>query len=128
MVTGWIFKYTFQSFTGQPVQMQGVAAFDANFGATAGGNIFWQLVGMAVTVVIMAFGIGRGIEKANKVMTPLFYLLFIGLAVYLATLPGAAEATGISSFSSRRACWIPWYGSLPWGRRFSPCPSRATEH
>ena len=71
--------------------MQGVAAFDANFGATAGGNIFWQLVGMAVTVVIMAFGIGRGIEKANKVMTPLFYLLFIGLAVYLATLPGAAE-------------------------------------
>ena len=24
---------------------------------------------MAVTVVIMAFGIGRGIEKANKVMT-----------------------------------------------------------
>lgn len=46
---------------------------------------------MAVTVVIMAFGIGRGIEKANKVMTPLFYLLFIGLAVYLVTLPGAAE-------------------------------------
>ena len=39
----------------------------------------------------MAFGIGRGIEKANKVMTPLFYLLFIGLAVYLVTLPGAAE-------------------------------------
>ena len=91
VVTGWIFKYTFQSFTGSLSQMQGVAAFDANFGATAGGNIFWQLVGMAVTVVIMAFGIGRGIEKANKVMTPLFYLLFIGLAVYLATLPGAAE-------------------------------------
>lgn len=70
VVTGWIFKYTFQSFTGSLSQMQGVAAFDANFGATAGGNIFWQLVGMAVTVVIMAFGIGRGIEKANKVMTP----------------------------------------------------------
>ena len=91
VVTGWIFKYTFQSFTGSLSQMQGVAAFDANFGATAGGNVFWQLVGMAVTVVIMAFGIGRGIEKANKVMTPLFYLLFIGLAVYLVTLPGAAE-------------------------------------
>ena len=70
-----------------------MAAFDANFGATAGGNVFWQLVGMAVTVVIMAFGIGRGIEKANKVMTPLFYLLFIGLAVYLVTLPGAAEGS-----------------------------------
>ena len=91
VVTGWIFKYTFKSFTGSLSQIQGVAAFDANFGATAGSNTFWQLVGMAVTVVIMAFGIGRGIEKANKVMTPLFYLLFIGLAVYLVTLPGAAE-------------------------------------
>ena len=35
VVTGWIFKYTFQSFTGSLSQMQGVAAFDANFGATA---------------------------------------------------------------------------------------------
>ena len=25
---------------------------------------------MVVTIAIMAFGVGRGIEKANKVMTP----------------------------------------------------------
>lgn len=91
VVTGWIFKYTFQAFTGTLTQMTGVEAFDANFGAVSGSNIPWQLVGMAVTMAIMVFGIGRGIEKANKVMTPLFYLLFIGLAVYLFTLPGAAE-------------------------------------
>ena len=63
-------KYTFQSFTGSLSQMQGVAAFDANFGATAGGNVFWQLVGMAVTVVIMAFGIGRGIETVSYTHLP----------------------------------------------------------
>lgn len=91
VVTGWIFKYTFQSLTGMLSKMDGLAAFEANFGATAASNVPWQLVGMGVTVVIMAFGIGRGIEKANKIMTPLFYLLFIGLAIYLVTLPGAVE-------------------------------------
>ena len=30
-----------------------------------------------------------GIELANKVMTPLFYVLFVGLAVYLVTLPAS---------------------------------------
>ena len=101
--------------------MQGVAAFDAHFSATACWNTLWQLVGMAVTIVIMAFGIGRGIEKANKVMTPLFYLLFIGLAIYLVTLPGAgAGYQYIFVLKTRRACWTPWCGSLPWGRPFFP--------
>ena len=30
-----------------------------------------------------------GIELANKVMTPLFYVLFVGLAIYLFTLPAS---------------------------------------
>ena len=34
-------------------------------------------------------GIGQGIEKANKIMMPLFFLLFVGLAVYIALQPGA---------------------------------------
>ncbi|GAA6394468.1 sodium-dependent transporter [Clostridiales bacterium] len=90
VVTGWIFKYTAQSITGALSALDGVDAFSANFGATASGNLGWQIAGMAVTIAIMAFGVGRGIEKANKVMTPLFFLLFIGLAVYLVTLPGSS--------------------------------------
>jgi len=50
----------------------------------------WQLAGMTVTIAIMAFGIGKGIEKANKIMMPLFFFLFIGLAVYLVTIPASA--------------------------------------
>lgn len=46
---------------------------------------------MILTIVILIFGIGKGIEAANKVMMPLFYILFISLAVYLATLPGAVN-------------------------------------
>lgn len=90
VVTGWIFKYTAGALTGSLSALADLDAFDALFGATATSNTFWQVVGMAVTIAIMAFGIGKGIEKANKIMTPLFFLLFVGLAVYLATLPGAS--------------------------------------
>ena len=91
VVTGWIFKYTASALSGSLSTLADLDAFTAQFGATAASNTFWQVAGMAVTIVIMAFGIGKGIEKANKVMTPLFFLLFVGLAVYLATLLGAAE-------------------------------------
>lgn len=90
VVTGWIFKYTAEALTGTLSAMEGLDAFGAHFDATAAGNMPWQLAGMAVTIAIMAFGVGRGIEKANKIMTPLFFLLFVGLAVYLVTLPGSA--------------------------------------
>ena len=89
VVTGWIFKYTADAFAGTLSAMEGVNAFDAHFGATAAGNTLWQLAGMLVTIAIMAFGIGKGIEKANKVMMPLFFALFVGLAIYLVTLPGS---------------------------------------
>ena len=91
VVTGWIFKYTAGAITGSLSTLTDLDAFAAQFGATAAGNTLWQVIGMAAAILIMTFGIGHGIEKANKVMTPLFFLLFVGLAVYLVTLPGSAE-------------------------------------
>lgn len=93
VVVGWLLKYAVGSFTGTVMANQGVEGFDAFFGATASawGNTVWQALAMVLTFAIMALGVGGGIEKANKIMMPLFFLLFLGLAVYIATLPGAAE-------------------------------------
>ena len=46
---------------------------------------------LAACFVIMAFGISSGVEKAAKVMMPLFFFMFLGLAVYLVFQPGAME-------------------------------------
>ena len=92
VVVGWIFKYLFLSLTGVLSSISSVDEFINLFNTTAVSNPVWQLAGMVLTLVIMAFGIGGGIEKANKLMTPLFYVLFISLAVYLFTLPGASDA------------------------------------
>ena len=93
VVVGWILKYAAAAFTGAALENQGVEAFTAYFNNTAAswGNTGWQVIAMAGTLLIMALGIGGGIERANKVMMPLFFCLFVGLAVYIATLPGAAD-------------------------------------
>jgi len=93
VVVGWIFKYTFGCFTGATLSPTTPDEFGAAFGATASsfGNNMWLIIALVVTFIIMALGISAGIEKANKLMIPLFYALFIGLAVYVAFQPGASD-------------------------------------
>ena len=58
------------------------------------GSLPWHVIGVGITFVIMAFGIANGIEKINKVMMPLFFLLFVVLAVRVAFLDGAEKGYG----------------------------------
>ena len=92
-VMGWIFKYTFLSFTGDLFSMgQDMDVINGTFGGTAsawGANI-WIIVAIAASFAIMSFGIAGGIEKANKVMMPVLFFLFVGLGIYIAFLPGAS--------------------------------------
>ena len=92
VVVGWIFKYTFGSFTGSVLAPVEPGEFGAAFGqmASAFGNNLWLIVALAVNFAIMNLGIAASIEKANKVMIPLFYIMFIGLAIYVAFQPGAS--------------------------------------
>ena len=53
------------------------------------GNGVWQIVGLVISLIIMAMGIAGGIEKANKIMMPTLFGLFLILGVYIAFLPGS---------------------------------------
>ena len=93
VVVGWILKYTVGSFTGSALAAADTGEFAAAFGATASsfGSVGWQVAGLIIVFAIMILGVSGGIEKANRVMMPLFFVMFIGVAVYVATLPGAAD-------------------------------------
>lgn len=93
IVMGWIFKYMIGTFTGTTLASPDVDGFASAFGtmASAFGNNGWLLAALAIAVVILMFGVGQGIEKANKIMMPLFFALFMGLAVYLIFQPGSAD-------------------------------------
>ena len=44
-----------------------------------------------VTCAVIVMGVKNGIEKSNVVMMPVLLLMAVGLAVYVAFLPGAGE-------------------------------------
>ncbi|GAA1642614.1 sodium-dependent transporter [Georgenia ruanii] len=61
------------------------------------GGIFWPMVAVwAVTLVVLALGVQRGLERANKVMLPLLVVLFTLLVVRALFLPGAVD--GLDAF------------------------------
>lgn len=93
VVVGWILKYAVGSVTGSVLRPESIDAFGAEFGSMASsfGNNGWQIAGLVLTFMIMALGIAKGIEKANKVMMPLFFFMFAGLAVYMMFQPGAID-------------------------------------
>lgn len=93
VVMGWILKYAVGTFTGATLAPQDVDGFVAVFGgmASAFGNNAWQIGALVLCMLIMMFGIGKGIEKANKIMMPVFFCLFVILAVYVFLQPGASE-------------------------------------
>lgn len=93
VVMGWILKYMVGAFTGTVLAPSDAGEFSARFGsmASAFGNNTWQIAALVIGIVILMFGIGRGIEKANKVMMPVFFILFAILGIYVAFQPGAID-------------------------------------
>lgn len=93
VVCGWILKYTVGAFSGSILAPEGVGDFGGLFGAAATGfnNLGFHLAVLIITFIIVAFGISGGVEKADKFFMPLFFVMFIGIAIYVSTLNGAAK-------------------------------------
>ena len=92
VVMGWVFKYAFMAFSGELYGMgQDMAVIGGTFDSVAAGwgNNLWVIIAAAVTLVILALGISKGIERANKILMPTLFGLFVVLAVYIAFLPGS---------------------------------------
>ncbi|MEI7033620.1 sodium-dependent transporter [Streptomyces pratensis] len=81
-------------------------------------GVFWPLIIVwAVVLVVLAFGIRRGIERANKVFIPLLFVLFTALVIRALTLDGAA--LGLDALFSPNwselgngSVWVAAYGQI----------------
>ncbi|ESU48279.1 sodium-dependent transporter [Streptomyces filamentosus] len=81
-------------------------------------GVFWPLVFVWVVVLgILAFGIRRGIERANKIFIPLLFVLFAALVIRALTLDGAA--TGLDALFTpdwselgNGTVWVAAYGQI----------------
>ena len=93
VVMGWILKYMIGSFTGATLAPVDADGFGAEFGQMAAsfGNNGWQVAALIIGMIILMFGIGQGVEKANRIMMPVFFVLFAILGVYVVFQPGAMD-------------------------------------
>ena len=90
VVLGWFLKYLFAAATGTLLAQPDMGAY---FGQITGdfGSIGWHAAALIITLAVMVLGISRGIERLNKIMMPLFFVLFCVLLVRVAMLPGALD-------------------------------------
>jgi NSS family neurotransmitter:Na+ symporter len=90
VIMGWLLRYIWGSVSGAVTNAENTGAY---FGQIVGnfGSVGWHLLALALTFVMMIGGIQKSIEKVCKIMIPLFFLLFIYMAVRVALLPGVVE-------------------------------------
>lgn len=90
VIGGWVSKYLYTFVTGGMSEAAGKGYFD-RFIADPIQPIGWFLLFIAVTAVVVLFGVEKGVEKVSKVMMPVLVVLTVAVAVYSLTTDGAAE-------------------------------------
>jgi neurotransmitter:Na+ symporter, NSS family len=99
VVAGWAFGYFLHISFGDLLNEKDFGAFFSLFvndifdlrsaNGLANSNFIFSLVFMAMTAFIVARGIQKGIEAANKIMMPVLYIILLVIIVYSLTLPNA---------------------------------------
>ncbi|MCR5294859.1 MAG: sodium-dependent transporter [Lachnospiraceae bacterium] len=89
-IGGWVTKYFFEYLRGSTEEI----VEDEYFSGFIGGGFepeFWFVVFMTIVLLVIFFGVQKGIERVSRVMMPVLLLLALLIAVYSISLPGAAE-------------------------------------
>ncbi|MBQ9743515.1 MAG: sodium-dependent transporter [Clostridia bacterium] len=102
VIGGWVMKYLAMFISGNGADTtwsetivngdttQTVTYFD-KFVSGTGEPILWFVLCIAITMVVVLFGVEKGIEKVSKVMMPVLIVLSLFIAIYVMFLDGAWE-------------------------------------
>lgn len=89
IVFGWIIKYfTLYLFT--DMTKIDYSNYFSSF-AGSSNSILWHLIAAVVSILVISLGVVKGIEKMNKIIMPLMFIIFICLVFKSLSLPGAYE-------------------------------------
>src|SRR5690625_723262 len=99
VVGGWVLIYTGKAISNQIIGKN--VDYEAIFGSVV-GSPFVTIIGLLlftiINVLVISFGVQRGIERMNKYMMPLLFIFFIIIVIRALTLDGAME--GVKFFLS----------------------------
>ena len=89
VIIAYVLKAFTHSMTGSLMSVDTTAWFDS-FSLADYSVIPFHIIVVVGTLLTLLLG-AKSIEKSNQVMMPLFFLIFVVLAVRVSMLPGAAE-------------------------------------
>jgi NSS family neurotransmitter:Na+ symporter len=94
VVAGWAVDYLFLALKGTfgTAHTGAVPALFGNLLANDLSQIFWQAVFMGLTILIVLGGVSSGLERANRIMMPVLFLILVLLAGYGLFQPGGVKA------------------------------------
>lgn len=85
VVVGWILRFLVGSITGSMINNPDSGAYFGEMAAPF-GSVLWHLISVVIIMIIMCFGISKGIEKTSRIMIPTFFVLFIIILIRVVTL------------------------------------------
>lgn len=89
VIISYVFKAFFNSVTGELMTVDTASWFES-FSLSGYSVIPFHIVVVVVTLLTLLLG-AKSIEKSNKIMMPVFFIIFVVLAIRVAFLPGAIE-------------------------------------
>lgn len=92
VVSGWCLHYVWSGLIGHlEGDPQHFQQFFHDFSSHPGKPIFWLVVIMLMTYLIVEHGVQKGIERASKVLMPTLFILLLIIVVASCLLPGAGK-------------------------------------
>ncbi len=89
IIISYVLKAFGSSLTGELMKVD-TATWFKGFSETGFSVVPFHIIILIVTLLTLFLG-AKSIEKSNKIMMPVFFIVFLILAVRVAFLPGAAE-------------------------------------
>ncbi len=87
VITGWTIRYALDGLVAGYSATPGARYDEVSTGPTA---VLFHVLIMVVTTGIVWLGVKKGIERTSLILMPILFLILISLAVWAATLDGAA--------------------------------------
>ncbi len=90
VIGGWVTKYMVEFAAGN-VADTASDSFFGDFISHSTQPVFWFLVFIIATAIVVFFGVEKGVEKVSKFMMPVLVILSVIVAVYCLLMPGAMD-------------------------------------
>lgn len=116
VIISYVLKALTQSVTGSIMTVDTATWFDS-FSLTEFSVVPYHLIVIVATLLTLTLG-AESIEKSNKIMMPLFFILFVIMAVRVALLPGAMEGYKFLFTPSWAKLADPWVWITAMGQAF----------